>query len=162
MAEGISVKLTSVPVTGPPILVPDVKDVSDLAGYDLPGPLYVPVPGNIEIPYTSRVAVSLEEGSIRDLELAGDITVEFVLSSKFLAAIPPPTVDFVADEIPGGAIDGFNTAFTLAFTPSIFVGLYLNGQKMVGGGEDYTLTGTAIVMVFAPTIGEFLRADYIK
>lgn len=50
------------------------------------------------------------------------------------------------DEAPAGTKDGVNDTFTLSRAP--FWGLLdLNGQNLIGGGEDYTLTGATIVYV---------------
>lgn len=166
MAEGISVRLTSVPSSGPAIRVPDIKDASDFASYAERGPLLVPVPGSVEVEYTSRVSTSLEGGGIRDLVQAGLITVEFVLSPAFLLAVGGGgggALDYVADEVPAGAINGVNTSYTTSYPPLTFIGLYLNGQKLVrGGGNDYLISGTSITMSIAPLTGESLRADYVK
>ena len=162
MAEGINVVLTAVPVTGPDILVADIKDVTDNAGYATPGPLFVPVPGAVEIPYTARVAVSLEEGSLAALVLAGTVTIDWTMSPAFKAAVVTGGgVAYVADETPTGAIDAVNTGFTILGAPVVFVGLYNNGQKLIGGGADYTIVGQNITTVVAPGIGETLKADYI-
>lgn len=72
--------------------------------------------------------------------------------------------NFVNNETPTGTINSANTAFTLAFTPQVSsVELILNGQVLdPGAGNDYTISGTAITMLFAPTTGDKLRAYYIK
>lgn len=162
MSEGIKIRITSVPTSGPPILIPDVKDATDFAGYAEPGPFFVPVPGSIEIAYTSRVSVSLEEGGIKKLLDANLITVDFILSARFIGAVGGGGLSFVADETPSGSIDSANMTYTTAFLPAQFVGFYYNGQKLVGGGEDYTLTGSTIVLNFAPDPGDVLKVDYIR
>lgn len=73
--------------------------------------------------------------------------------------------NFVDDEAPAGSINGANTAFTLAFTPSPLssLQLYYNGQLMEpGAGNDYTITGNAITMLFAPSTGSRLTCWYRK
>jgi hypothetical protein len=61
-------------------------------------------------------------------------------------------------------VNGINTAFTLAGTPlSTKLMLYVNGvlQKS-GAGNDFTISGTNITMLYAPLTGSVLTATYIK
>lgn len=79
--------------------------------------------------------------------------------------------NFVTGEVPGGTINGSNTAFTLANTPANGFGgvstleLFYGGELLKSGaGNDFTLSGTAITMLFAPsnaTNGNF-TANYMK
>lgn len=70
----------------------------------------------------------------------------------------------VIEEVPSGAINGTNTAFTIANTPVAgSVRLYLNGVRLrSGAGNDYTISGNTITMLYAPATGDVLIADYIK
>lgn len=72
--------------------------------------------------------------------------------------------DFVVRETPSGAINGSNTAFTLANTP--LAGseeVYLNGlQQEPGAGNDYTISGAAITYLTAPIAGDKIRVSYRK
>jgi len=77
--------------------------------------------------------------------------------------------DLVYNETPGGTINGSNTAFTLAATPSTGFGgvssleLTYNGEILEqGAGNDFTLSGAAITMLFPPITGDKLRAFYTK
>lgn len=67
-------------------------------------------------------------------------------------------------EAPGGAINGSNTAFTVANTPAPVAAfqLYQNGILQEPSGVDYTLSTTNITMVTAPTTGDTLTAYYTK
>lgn len=74
---------------------------------------------------------------------------------------------WVANETPSGTVNGSNTAFTLANTPNTNVTnpvmLYLNGALLEpGSGNDYTISGSAITMLFAPASGDKPRAYYWK
>lgn len=68
----------------------------------------------------------------------------------------------VVRETPGGAMNGSNTAFTLASTP--IAGseeLYLNGiLQEPGAGNDYTISGLNITYLAAPQSTDRLRASY--
>lgn len=54
--------------------------------------------------------------------------------------------------------DGTN--YTLAHTPTAVVFLYLNGQLLVGGGQDYTRTGTAIALTSPTIASDTVSATY--
>jgi hypothetical protein len=90
---------------------------------------------------------------------AGAFTVNNTAGTGFLKY-----GNYIANETPGGTINGTNTAFTLANTPQVSsVQLYQNGQLLdAGSGNDYTISGTAITMLFAPLTGDKLRAYYLK
>jgi hypothetical protein len=68
------------------------------------------------------------------------------------------------NETPGGTVNGSNTAFTLSVapSPSASLKLFVNGQLMAAGGEDYTLSSLNITMVTAPPSGSILRAWYLS
>ena len=72
--------------------------------------------------------------------------------------------NFVIEETPSGSINGSNTAFTLANTPTAgTVKLYLNGvRQKSGAGNDYTISTNTITMTTAPVSGDVLIADYMK
>lgn len=72
--------------------------------------------------------------------------------------------NFVDKEIPSGSINGSNTAFSLANTPtSGSEHLYLNGVlQESGASNDYTISGSSITMLTAPLTGEKLRVSYRK
>lgn len=73
------------------------------------------------------------------------------------------TSNFVYNETPSGSINGSNTSFSLANTPTAgTVRLILNGLELLAGGNDYTISGTSITMTTAPLTGEWMRAHYMK
>lgn len=74
------------------------------------------------------------------------------------------TSNFVTEETPSGSINGSNTSFTLANTPTAgTLKLYLNGVRLKSGaGNDYTLSTATITMTTAPISGDVLIADYMK
>jgi hypothetical protein len=68
---------------------------------------------------------------------------------------------YAYDEVPTGAIDGNNTTYTLANTPSPAGSLILQlnqGFPIHGAGNDYTLSGSTITMSVAPPTGSVLVA----
>jgi hypothetical protein len=67
----------------------------------------------------------------------------------------------VRRETPAGAVDGANTAFTLATAPMAsgeFV--FKNGVLQHPAGVDYTLSGTTVTFTVAPAGGSILWAVY--
>lgn len=72
--------------------------------------------------------------------------------------------NFVDKETPSGSINGSNTSFSLANTPTAgSEHVYLNGVlQESGAGNDYTITGATITMLTAPLTGEKLRVSYRK
>lgn len=57
--------------------------------------------------------------------------------------------------------DGLTTTFVLTSAP--FGGterVYLNGQRMSGGGSDYTLSGLNVNFTSAPFFGDIIAVDY--
>ena len=90
---------------------------------------------------------------------AGAATVNVTAGTGFLKY-----TNIVGGETPAGTVNSANTAFTLAFAPQVgSLSLYLNGQRLKSGtGNDYTYSGTAITMLFAPTTADQLLCDYFK
>jgi len=72
--------------------------------------------------------------------------------------------NFVTRETPSGALNGANTTYTLANTPTVgSEEVYLNGQlQAVGGGNDYTISGAVITMLVAPLSTDIIRVSYRK
>ena len=68
----------------------------------------------------------------------------------------------INNEVPTGAVNGSNAAFTLANVPQNgVVSLYLNGIKQQpGSGKDYTISAGVITFVTAPSTGDIPMADY--
>lgn len=72
--------------------------------------------------------------------------------------------NFVDKETPSGAVNGSNTSFSLANTPTAgSEHVYLNGiLQESGAGNDYTISGATITMLTAPLSGEKIRVSYRK
>lgn len=69
---------------------------------------------------------------------------------------------FADNEIPTGTINGANTTFTLAHTPSPAGSLncFENGLQQRAGGADFTLATATITYAVAPPTGTTLICDY--
>jgi hypothetical protein len=72
--------------------------------------------------------------------------------------------NFVDKETPSGSVNGANTTFTLANTPTAgSEHVFLNGLLLdAGAGNDYTISGGTITMLTAPLTGEKIRVSYRK
>lgn len=72
--------------------------------------------------------------------------------------------DFVIRETPSGTINGVNTTFTLANTPTAGTEeVYLNGLlQNEGVSNDYTISGATITYNTAPATGDVLLVSYRK
>lgn len=72
------------------------------------------------------------------------------------------TAGFVHEEVPTGAINGSNTAFTLENTPIAgSVKVYLNGlrEKLT---TNFTVSGSTITMLTPPSTGDIMVVEYLK
>lgn len=69
--------------------------------------------------------------------------------------------NYADNETPSGTINGSNTAFTLANSPSPAgsLQLYLDGVGQIAA-TDYTLSGASVTFTSAPSTGGLLRAFY--
>lgn len=65
---------------------------------------------------------------------------------------PFASISYADNETPTGTINGINTVFTLAFSPSPSgsLQLFLNGVFQRPGGTDYTLSGNTITFLNPP------------
>ncbi len=72
------------------------------------------------------------------------------------------TPTFHTRETPTGAVNGSNTSYTLATTPTAgSEEVYLNGLlQEPGAGNDYTISGGTITYLAAPISGDKIRVNY--
>ena len=90
----------------------------------------------------------------------GDPTLQNKVNCTFTGGAGPTWVD---EEGPAGAVDGANTSYTLNYAPSPAksLRLVLNGLTLrSGAGNDFTISGTTITMLYAPTAGSNFIAWY--
>jgi hypothetical protein len=97
-----------------------------------------------------------------DLQLAGLPKDSSNTGDPYLSAYTGGTftVKQFHGEVPAGAVNGTNSAFTVTSAPTTgTLDLYRNGllQKVT---LDYTLSGTTITTTTAPVDGEWLFARY--
>ncbi len=85
------------------------------------------------------------------------------LLASYRVGVALPNIGFVDGETPAGAVNGVNTLFTLALTPSpaASLAIYRNGIRLKSG-LDYTYTGNSITFAggYIPQTGDVLVSSY--
>lgn len=104
--------------------------------------------------------------NVGSIDFTGAGVTGSAIGSAVTENIPGGSGGTWTEETPTGTIDGVNTSFTLSAVP-IANSLYLElaRQPQVGGGVDYTLSGSTITYVIAPDAslsGQPHRARYQK
>lgn len=100
-------------------------------------------------------STTINWGTVTDSDIPSALAVKNYISSA---------ATFIDEEVPTGTINGSNTAFTLANSPvETSVKVYLNGQRLASGaGFDFTVSGTALTLAYAPDTGDVLVVEYRK
>lgn len=95
---------------------------------------------------------------------SGDVTISEAGVVTINAATVVRVADIIKRETPVGLVDGVNTVFTLANTPKIGTeDVYVNGVlQESGAGNDYTIIGDVVTMLFTLQAGDKLRVSYFK
>jgi hypothetical protein len=72
--------------------------------------------------------------------------------------------NFVTNETPGGLLNGTNTTYTLANTPvtGTVVVIVSGVVQDSGAGNDYTISGNTITMLYVLVSTDKIRANYMK
>ena len=95
---------------------------------------------------------------------AGGLALTYNATTDTFGTITVISGTFADNETPTGTINGVNDTFTVTTAPSPAASLQLfkNGQLMIPGGADYTLTTNSIVYVAGaiPITGDVHRAYY--
>ena len=103
-------------------------------------------------------------GVCTPVTLSGEIASVTGAGVVTLAANIVRATNYVVREIPSGAVNGTNTAFTLASAPVAgSEQVFLNGiLQDPGSGNDYTISAATITMLSAPAVGDKIRVTYLK
>jgi len=142
MTEGIQIQITN--LTGANVTIADVKDLTDFAGYATPGPIIIAPAGTETIPFTSRVAVSLEEGSLFTLLGLGSVSVDFLFAPRVNTGLGIPSSVYTAtageDILLGNllCLTSTDTVFKASQTTS------LNRTEIFGVAQASVLTGNPV------------------
>ena len=111
----------------------------------------------------AKLIIGSAAGNV-EVSLSGDVTV----TEAGVVTINPATVVRVADiikgETPVGALNGVNMSFKLVNVPKVgTVDVFVNGiLQDPGTGNDYTITGDTITMLYILTTADKIRASYFK
>jgi hypothetical protein len=86
------------------------------------------------------------------------------ISAATLGSDYVDNASFITRETPTGTVNGSNTSFSLANTPTAGTELvFLNGMlQEPGSGNDYTISGATITYLAAPASGDKIRVSYMK
>lgn len=124
--------------------------------------IHVGVSGTGAITGAGALAVAVDNSTIEIASNALRVKDGGITAAK-LAQTYIQQSHFIVSEVPGGSINGSNTAFTLANAPVAGTErLYLNGlRQRSGAGNDYTISGANLTWLSAPLTGDVLLADYI-
>lgn len=132
----------------------------------------VAVTGDISIDDTGATSINLTSGKMfigdvankaQAVTISGEITIDSTGVASFTKTVF--TSDrYVNRETPAGVMDGVNAQFTLANAPVLGTEMiFWNGMLLdEGAGNDYTISGAVITLLFAPSAGEKLRVSYFK
>ncbi len=110
--------------------------------------------GKLLVGNSSNIATGVTLSGDATMTNAGVVT----LNTNVLKAS-----NYVVRETPSGSIDGINTTYTLAHAPVAgYEQLFANGILLEpGAGNDYTIAGATITLLFTLVSGDRLKATYI-
>lgn len=103
--------------------------------------------------------VSLATG-VTSIDFVGSGVTGGAVGTAVTETITGSTINEVRNEVPAGDINGVNTDFVIANTPtSGTLQVYLNGtrQKVT---DDFTLSTATITFLIAPPSGSNILVDY--
>ena len=94
--------------------------------------------------------------------LTGFVYANGASAATASATLPSTALNLSANEIPTGACNGANTAFTLAHTPlNSSLEFSLNGVLLrPGASYDYTVSAAVVTMNFAPAATDYVAGSY--
>lgn len=111
---------------------------------------------------SGQVYIANASGILTPVTLSGDATV--TAAGVVTVANQLKETNIVTRETPSGSVNGSNTTFTLANTPTAgSEEVYLNGiLQEPGAGNDYTISTNTITYLTAPVTGDKIRVNYRK
>lgn len=112
-----------------------------------------PGAGNILMGNASGVLTPTAMSGDGSLSATGVLTLATTIARK---------VDYVGSEVLGGTPNGVLTTFTLANTPIAgTLEVYQNGL-LLRPTTEYTISGTTVTLITAPSTGDVIMASYMK
>lgn len=96
--------------------------------------------------------------------MSGDATMDETGAVTVDSSVVVKVADVITRETPAGDLDGVNTEFVLANTPKAGTEhVYVNGLLQdEGAGNDYTISGATITMLYALQATDKIRVSYFK
>lgn len=110
---------------------------------------------------TLTITRAQESSSARSIVVGDQIAA--TITKKTITDIEDAAGSQVVNEVPGGSVNGSNTAFTTASSfASGSLRVHRNGIRLKGGGADFTENSglNGFTMTTAPTTGDVLLCDY--
>lgn len=99
--------------------------------------------------------------SATDTTIGSGSTVFSIRGDGLATGLTIAGQNLIVGEIPSGSINGINTIFTLASSPTAnSVAIYVNGLRMANT-VDYTISGSTITFLIAPSTGYVILVDYL-
>ena len=113
---------------------------------------------------TTAIAITLSNSGVT-AGTYNSVTVDAkgrVTAASTVATLTAANI--VTRETPAGLVNGSNTSFTLANTPTVGTEhVFINGLLMEpGAGNDYTIAGAVITTLFTLQAGDKIRVSYFK
>jgi phage-related tail fiber protein len=111
--------------------------------------------GKVLVGNSSNIATPVTLSGDATITNAGVVTLNSVVLKE---------TNYMVRDTPAGAIDGSNVTYTLTYAPVAGTEmLFANGILLEpGSGNDYTIVGSTITMLFTLSAGDRLKATYFK
>lgn len=113
---------------------------------------------------SAQVMVANAAGDPVPVTMSGDATITNAGVISVNATNVLKVANFVRRETPSGAINGVNMTYNLAATPVVgSEHFFVNGiLQEPGAGNDYTISGAVITMLYTLVVGDKIMVSYLK
>jgi len=111
-----------------------------------------------------QIVIGTTGGTNTPVTLSGDVTISEAGVVSINRATVVRVADMITRETPAGLFNGVNTTFVLAGAARADTeSVYVNGiLQDAGAGNDYTIAGDTITMLYTLSSGDKLRVSYFK
>ena len=111
----------------------------------------------------AKIIIGTASGNAQ-VALSGDVTINETGVVTVDSSVFVKVSDVISRETPTGLINGSNVTFVLANTPKAGTEhVYVNGLLQdAGAGNDYTISGNTITMLYALATPDKIRVSYFK
>lgn len=110
-----------------------------------------------------KIIIGTTSGNAQ-VALSGDATIDEAGVVTVDSDVVVKVADVITRETPTGDLDGVNVTFALAFAPKVGTEhVFVNGiLQDEGAGNDYTISGDTITMLYALQSTDKIRVSYFK